>query len=190
MISRNLILAEAAVFASLALLTSCSGRTAGRGSIRTFQMGERVEVLPLIYAVYEKQWLTQLGSGPTAVLPQNRFLLIRITVTSGAGGESYVPSLTLEDDAGNSFNEIASGDAVDAAPHWIGSLRAIKPADTLQGNLVFDCPPKHYKLKLTSEQGKAAYVDIPLAFESEGPGVEILPKSESTEKPGDLSHPK
>jgi len=190
MISRKLFIAEAAVFASLSLLCSCSPRGGARGSIRTFQMGQRVEVLPLVYAVYEKQWLAQLGSGPGAILPQNRFLLIRITVTSGATEESYVPSLTLDDDAGNSCKEIGSGEAVSEVPHWIGSLRAIKPADTLQGNLLFDCAPKHYKLKLTSEQGRAAYVDIPLSFDSDGPGVDILPKSEKSDKQGDLSHPK
>jgi hypothetical protein len=42
-------------------------------------------------------------------------------------------------------------------------------------------------LKLVSDQGKAAYVDIPLAFEGEAPGIEILPQNDKT---GDLAHPK
>lgn len=184
---RNLFLAKAAALASLALLASCSGGTATHAPIRTYQMGQRVDLTPLVYAVFEKQWLAQLGSGSNAILPRNRFLTIRLTVTSGAGGESYVPAMTLVDDAGATCDEITSGDAVDAIPRWIGSLRAIKPADTLEGNVLFDCAPKHYRLKLTSEEDKAAYVDIPLSFESESPGVEILPKDD---KGGDLSHPK
>jgi hypothetical protein len=187
---RNLFLAEAAAFASLAFLASCSGTTAVHTPIRTFQMGQHVEVMPLVYAVFEKQWLAQLGSGSNAILPRNRFLTIRLTVTSGAGGESYVPPLTLVDDAGKTCDEITTGEAVDAVPRWIGSLRAIKPADTLEGNVLFDCVPRHYRLKLTSEENRAAYVEIPLSFESEGPGVELLPKNDKNERTGDLSHPR
>jgi hypothetical protein len=148
-------------------------------------MGERVVVAPFTYAVYEKEWMKELGSGPDARLPQNRFLLIRISATNGGGADAYVPNLTLEDDAGNACGEAGNADA---APHWIGYLRSVKPTDTLQGNIVFDCAPKHYRLKLTSEEGKAAYVDIPLTFDADSPNVEIPTKRD--EKTGGLAHPK
>jgi hypothetical protein len=186
MTPRNLLLVEAAVAASLAFLAACSGRSAGSMPIRTYQMGERVEVTPLVYAVFDKQWLPQLGDGPDARLPQNRFLVIRLSVTSGASGETYVPNLTLDDDAGGSCTENNNGEGV---PHWIGYLRPIKPAEALQGDIVFDCAPKHYRLKLASAEGKAAYVDIPLSFESESPSLDLLPKPKN-DGTGSLAHPK
>jgi hypothetical protein len=173
--SKSIVL-EAAVIASFALLCSCSSGSAEKEPVRTYQMGERAVVAPFTYAVYEKQWLAQLGTGPEARLPQNRFLLVRISATNGGGAEAYVPNLALEDDAGNTCSEANNGDAV---PHWIGYLRSIKPADTLQGDILFDCAPKHYRLKLANEEGKYAYVDIPLSFESEGPSVEIPTKEKS-----------
>jgi len=58
------------------------------------------------------------------------------------------------------------------APQWIGALRQVHPADSVAGNLVFDCPPAHYKLRLTDEPtGRAALIDIPLTFTSETPEV-------------------
>jgi hypothetical protein len=175
---------EAGAFALFALLCSCSSRPAVDEPVRTYQMGERVVLPPFTYAVYDKQWLPQLGTGAEARLPQNRFVVIRISATNGGGAESYVPNLTLEDDAGNACSEVSNGDSV---PNWIGFLRSVKPVDTLQGNILFDCPPKHYRLKLVSEEGKSAYVDIPLSFEAEGPSVEI---PTNDDKKGSLVHPK
>jgi hypothetical protein len=149
-------------------------------------MGERVELPPLTYAVFEKDWLPQLGEGSDARFPQNRFLLIRLSVTSGANAETFVPNLTLDDDAGGSCTENNNGEGV---PHWIGYLRPIKPAEALQGDIVFDCAPKHYRLKLASAEGKAAYVDIPLSFESESPSLDLLPKPKN-DGTGSLAHPK
>jgi hypothetical protein len=149
-------------------------------------MGERVELAPLTYAVFEKDWLAQLGEGADARLPQNRFLTIRLAVTSGASSETYVPNLTLDDDAGGSCAESNNGDGVS---HWLGYLRSIKPAETLQGSILFDCVPKHYRLKLISDTGKAAYVEIPLSFENPSTGIDLLPKPKS-DKTGDLAHPK
>jgi hypothetical protein len=186
MMPRNLVFLQAAVAASLAILVSCSGRTAANAPLRTYQMGDRIDLAPLTYAVFEKQWGAQLGNGPEARLPQNRFLTIRISVTSGANAESYVPNLNLEDDAGGSCAESNNGDGVQ---HWIGYLRPIKPADTLQGNLLFDCAPKHYRLKVANAEGKAAYVDIPLSFEGEGTGLEALPQPK-TDSQDSLAHPR
>jgi hypothetical protein len=187
MMPRKPFLLRAALAASLALLASCSGRNAVSTPLHTYQMGERVELAPLTYAVFEKNWLAQLGEGTEARLPQNRFLVIRLTVTSGAAGETYVPNLSLDDDAGNSCAESNNGDGV---LHWIGYLRSIKPAETLQGSIVFDCAPKHYRLKLVSDTGKAAYVDIPLSFETETTGIDLLPKPKGNDSTGNLAHPK
>jgi hypothetical protein len=166
---RKLFFLEAAAAASLAFLASCSGRTGANIPIRTYQMGERIELPPLVYAVFEKQWLAQLGDGPDVRYPQNRFLLIRISATNSGSAETFVPNLTVEDDAGNSCGESSNGEGV---PRWI----------------VFDCAPKHYRLKLVNDEGNAAYVEIPLSFDSESPGIDILPKKD--DKTVDLAHPK
>jgi hypothetical protein len=42
----------------------------------------------------------------------------------------------------------------------------------VDGNAVFDAPPRHYKMKVFDETSdKAAYIDIPLSFVSETPDV-------------------
>jgi len=166
------------------LWCACSKSPAVSEPARTYQIGERVDLAPLNYAVFEKQWAAQLGSGNDARLPQTRFLLVRISAANNGKSEVFVPNMTLEDDAGNSYAEVSNGDGV---ANWIGYLRSIKPADTIQGWVLFDCPLKHYKLKLTNEDGKAAYVELPLSFDNPDGVVDVLPK----EGPGGkLSHPK
>ena len=80
-----------------------------------------------------------------------------------------VPALTLVDDAGQTSQELPDGDQV---PEWTGYLRRVKPAETLQGNVVFDVPPKHYRLRVTDETSqKSRDIDIPLHFASETPDM-------------------
>ena len=136
-----------------------------------YRMGERVPVGHLVYNVFETQSLTHLGMDADQRVPQNRFLLVRISIVNGGASEMIAPNLTLEDDKGNSFPELSNGEGV---PQWIGYLRQIKPADVAQGNLVFDAPPGAYKLRVLDESGeKAALVDIPLSFGSEAPEVPV-----------------
>jgi Domain of unknown function (DUF4352) len=137
--------------------------------MRTYPLGERVALGHLVYSAYETQWLTQIGSGPDARVPQNRFFLVRMSVTNSGGEQMASPNLTIEDDAGTSYPEISDGQGV---PQWIGFIRQINPADTLQGNLVFDVPPKHYKLRVTDEEGRTdAMIDLPLEFTPEAPDL-------------------
>jgi hypothetical protein len=56
-------------------------------------------------------------------------------------------------------------------PQWIGYLRTAHPADALQGNILFDVPPGHYKITMSDEEQHAALVDIPLSFGAETPEV-------------------
>jgi Domain of unknown function (DUF4352) len=137
----------------------------------TYAMGERVSLGRLVYVVYETQWLTQLGDGADAHVPQHRFFLVRLSAVNGSGKEVIVPNFTIEDDSGNSYPEIG-GDRAQGVPQYIGYLRRVKPAESAQGNAVFDAPPRHYKIRLLDEESdKSAYVDIPLSFTSESPEV-------------------
>jgi hypothetical protein len=90
--------------------------------------------------------------------------------------------MTLVDDSGKSYPELADGNGV---LHWLGVVRRISPAQTERGVVVFDAPAAHYKLKLTDEADpEDVYIDLPLSFVHEqmsnedtpvGNGPEITP---------------
>lgn len=135
----------------------------------TYPLGDRVSIGHLIYTVFEKQWHNQLGEGPGARIPQNRFYVLRVSIRNNAGGEVIVPNTQLIDDAGGNYPEANDGEGV---KDWIGNIRQIPPGETLQGYLLFDVQPKHYKLLLFSEDEKqSAYVDLPLSFDSDTPDI-------------------
>jgi len=157
--------------AALVALVGGAGCSGTGYPVRTYRMGERVQLGSLVYNVYDSQWHTHLGDGAGSRIPENRFFLVRVSITNSGTGETMVPAMSVADDAGQSIQELNNGDRV---PQWIGFLRSVKPAETIQGNLVFDCSPRHYKLQLTDENGQqSAVIDIPLTFTSEMPDVPV-----------------
>jgi hypothetical protein len=157
------------VFASLLFLYSCGSSNDKTGKIS--EMGSRVEAGHLIYTVFETQWLPQIGAGDTARVPKNRFFLVRFTAVNSGSEELYVPNMTLLDDQGHAVEELQEGDQV---PQWVGFVRKVKPADSVSGNVVFDAEPKHYRLRLTDENGdKSTLVDLPLNFNADAPQVPL-----------------
>ena len=158
-----------AVSAVLLVLCSCGDSGDRAFPVRTYTMGERVTLGHIVYVVYETQWLTQIGTGADARVPQNRFFLVRLSAVNSAGSDIIVPNFMLEDDSGATFPELSAGEGV---PQYVGYLRSVKPAESVQGNAVFDAPPRHYKMKIVDETGeRTAYIDIPLNFVSETPDV-------------------
>jgi hypothetical protein len=132
-------------------------------------MGDRIELGHLVYTIYETRWLPQIGEGPSARIPQNRFFLVRMNVGNTSTNELLVPNLTIEDDKGNTYPDLSNGDGV---PQWLGYLHPVTVAQAAAGNAVFDAPPAHYKLHITDETSQiAALVDIPLSFRSETPDI-------------------
>src|SRR5882724_9732215 len=131
--------------------------------VQVFRMGERVQVGPLIYNVFEANWRTQLGEGPQARRPARRFLIVHLSVTNSGSETLSVPGLRLLDDAGQVYSETIDGENV---PSWWGLIRKLKPADTLEGNILFDVDPKSYKLKLDddSDPDRKVMVEMPLRF--------------------------
>jgi hypothetical protein len=155
-----------AAFAAL-LLSGCSG--AEKFPVRTYQMGERVTLGPFIYSAFETQWLTHIGEESSSRIPKHRFFLVRTSIVNSTSKEILAPNLSLVDERGQSYPELSDGEGV---PQWIGYLRQLKPSDSAQGNLVFDAPPSHYKLRVTDDTGeRVALIDIPLSFNAESPGV-------------------
>src|SRR4249920_2749463 len=85
--------------------------------VRTYAMGEKIELGHIIYQVFETQWLTHIGEGTDARVPQQRFFLVRLSATNNAGGDVIVPNMTVQDDSGNSLNELSDGTGVSG---WAG----------------------------------------------------------------------
>jgi hypothetical protein len=166
-----------AVVAAASLLSSCGGSGEKSFTVRTYNMGDRVTLGHIVYTVFETQWLTHIGEGAGARVPQNRFFLVRLSAVNSLGSDVIVPNFRLEDDNGITYPELPSGEGV---PQYIGYLRTVKPAESQAGNALFDAPPRHYKIRLADETGeKVGYVDIPLNFVSETPEIPGLDGKES-----------
>lgn len=158
----------ALAISSFVLAAGCSS---GPGKPHTYAIGERIELGHVVYTVLETQWMTQLGSGVDARVPRNRFFLVRLNTSGSGASAAPVPSMAVVDDDGNSYPELTDGGDV---PAWLGVFREAKPAEALQGNVVFDAPPRHLKLRIgdPSEQ-RIAFIDLPLAFAPEAPDVPL-----------------
>jgi len=159
---------------AVSLFTTACGSDERKFPIRTYNMGERVQLGHIVYLVFETQWMTHIGEGPDARVPQHRFFLVRLSAVNSSNADITVPTFSIQDDAGNTYNEISDGTGV---PQWITYLRTVKPAESSQGNVLFDAPPRRYKLKIQDEDGeRAALIDIPLNFGAETPDIIQTPE--------------
>ena len=157
----------AAVVTNAFLMTSCGEEKTF--PVRTYSIGEKVAIGRLVYTVFDTQWHTHIGEGAEARVPQHRFFLVRMSAVNGGSSETLIPNVSLQDDAGNSYTELSNGQGV---TQWFGFLRNVKPADSAQGNVLFDAPARHYRLKVTDEsREQTALIDIPLNFSSETPDI-------------------
>lgn len=131
-------------------------------------MGDRVVTGALTFNIIDATWRSQLGSGFNVRIPENRFLLISVSATNGGGHDISVPLLMVEGSNGKTYQELDNGEGVD---RWFGLLRTLNPAQTQQGQLLFDVPLGTYRLKLTDggESGPehTAWVTIPLRMDPE-----------------------
>ena len=130
-------------------LTACPDAKSAAES-RVYQMGERVDVGGVVYTVLESEWRANLGEGPDEVIPKNRFLVLRVTITNGTGTQANLPFLTVESVKQEASMEI---DNAKALPGWMGLIRIVQPAQTEEGKLVFDVAPGAYKLRVSSGSG-------------------------------------
>jgi Domain of unknown function (DUF4352) len=163
---RRCVLAGSA-FLFVLFLEGCQKAQESRAQ---FAMGERVPVGQMTYSVIESAWRTQLGESFKIRTPEQRFLLVKISVTNGTGKDVSIPLLTLEGNSGQMYREIADGEGVD---NWFGLLRTISPGQTQQGNVLFDVPLTSFRLRVPdiNETGFEGYavVDIPLRMDSDLP---------------------
>ncbi len=165
------------ILACLALLLCAAGCSTPSHSVNTYRMGDTVQLGKLVYNVYESRWLTHLGEGTAARIPRDRFFLVRMSISNAGSEEILVPAVTATDESGHTCRELENGESV---PEWLGLLRPVRPGESLQGIVVFDCAPRNYKLRLADEsEQRTALVDIPLTFGAEIPE---LPAPEFPEK--------
>ena len=157
--NRSLFFHLALTSTCLLALASCNAR---KDEIRTYKFGESAKAGVLLYTAFDTQWLPVLGEGDSKRTPGSQFMLVRLTVVNGGGDELPVPSISLVDDGGQIYGELGNGDQV---PDWLGIVRKVKPGGTEQGHVVFDVPPAHYRLRVSSpDEQKLAYIDVPLNF--------------------------
>jgi hypothetical protein len=149
------------------LLSGCAKPQPARTE---YAMGENVPVGQMTYVVVESAWRNQLGESFRVRSPQQRFLLIKLSVTNGTGQDVSIPLLTLEGSNGQTYRELAQGEGVE---NWFGLLRTISPGQNQQGNILFDVPLTSFKLHVPdlTDPGLARYVSvqIPLQINSDVP---------------------
>jgi hypothetical protein len=171
-------LGSIAMLAPVVFLAGCGHSS--EGAIREYQMGDRIAVGSLTFNVVETVWRSQLGDELKTRIPDNRYLLIDVSATNGGGHEISVPLFELEGSNGTTYKEVEDGEGVD---RWFGLLRTLNPAQTQQGQLLFDVPLGTYRLRLTDggESGAehAAWVTIPLHMEPESTTTPIAPNPDA-----------
>jgi hypothetical protein len=147
---------------SMALLAACSS-SSEKKDVKLFGTGEKAAVGPLTYSVVDTQIFPQLGDDPaTARTPVNRFYVVQLSVSNSSNADVPIPALTLVDDGGKTYSELGDGTNV---PNWLGVIRKVGSGHTDLGNIVFDAPSKHYKLRLTDDlDASDISIDIPLSF--------------------------
>lgn len=151
------------------LLSGCG--SAPVKTVRTYPSGDKATAGPIIYNVLDVHIQPRLGEDPTtARTPQNRFFLVKISASNSSSTEVSIPALTLIDDHGKAWPEIADGTNV---PDWIGVLRRIDPGGTDTGVVVFDAPAQHYRLRLTDETEEDIGIDVPLTFVNESSAPDL-----------------
>ena len=129
---------------------------------KMYQAGEKAEHNKLAYSIVDAQIFTRLGDEANARVPQNRFYIVQISVSNSGNQTSPIAPLTLVDDTGKVYPELADGTNV---PRWLGVVRSVDPAQTEAGFVIFDAPSAHYKLRLTDETDEEdVFVDMPLNF--------------------------
>ena len=143
------------------LFTGCAKEE--KHEARLYSAGEKAEVGKLSYSLVDSQIFQQLGDDPAnARMPQNRFIVVQVSVLNAGNEETSIPGMTLVDDSGQTYNELPDGTGVS---QWLGVLRRVAANQTETGTIVFDAPSKHYRLRLTDEfSPDEVSIDMPLSF--------------------------
>lgn len=143
-------------------LISCSSAPANKQPV-IYAAGDKATVGPLIYNMTDAEFTQQLGDDPnSARTAQNRFYLVKLSISNSGNEDKSIPAMALVDDDGTAYNELSDGAGV---PNWLGVVRKVSAAQTEQGYVAFDVPLKHYRLRLNDPlDDREIAVDVPLSF--------------------------
>jgi Domain of unknown function (DUF4352) len=128
-----------------------------------YAAGDKATVGPLIYNVTDTEVADTLGDDPNNPrTPQDRFVMVKVSVSNSGPEEEPIPAMTLVDDGGHNYTELSDGSGV---ANWLGVVRKVGPTQTEQGVVVFDAPTKHYRLRLNDPlDEREVAIDVPLNF--------------------------
>ena len=130
---------------------------------RPWAMGEKVALGPFTYTVLDSEWVQELNGSKGKLIPKERFLVLRLSVTNGGGEQKSVSYLHVRDDKGKEFPEVQEMEGV---KDWMGILRMLPVAGTENGLLVFDVPMGHYRLVVndggSAGEERTSLIDLPL----------------------------
>jgi hypothetical protein len=155
----------------LLAFSACS-RFSGKNQPTIYSAGDKATSGGLIYNLIDAERSQQIGDdAATARTAGQRFYLLKVTVSNTTTDDTPIPGMTLVDDSGETYPELADGIGI---TNWLGVIRKVAPAQTEQGVVLFDAPPKHYRLRLNDPlDDKEIAIDIPLSFVRDTP--KILP---------------
>ena len=137
---------------------------APQAEARTYSVGERVEAGIFGYHVSSFDWATQIGAGPEAKTAAQRFLIVRLDAFNRSSTDQLVPPLTLMDDSDQIYPEVT---AATADSQWLGLNRKVGANETGRGNVIFDVPLGHYRLRLVDATNldQTVLIDLPLRID-------------------------
>jgi hypothetical protein len=150
-------------------LAGCSS-VSSKNTATIFAAGDKATMGSLIYNLTDAETTAQLGDDPNNPrTPQERFYLVKVSISNSGADEQPIPGMTLVDDSGKMYPELSDGVGVG---NWLGVVRKVGAAQTEQGIVAFDAPVKHYRLRLNDTlDDKEVAIDIPLSFVRVAAGV-------------------
>jgi hypothetical protein len=154
--------APIAICLTILPLISCSRAPANKQPV-IYAAGDKATIGPLVYNMTDAEFTQQLGDDPnSARTAQHRFYLLKLSVSNSGNEDKPIPAMALVDDDGAAYNELSDGTGV---PNWLGVVRKVAAAQTEQGNVAFDVPLKHYRLRLNDPlDEREVAIDVPLSF--------------------------
>lgn len=137
--------------------------------------GEKAVVGHLTYAIVDSQILPQLGDSSNPRIPKDRFVVLQIAVTNSSNVDNPIPAVELVGDDGKSYSELSDGAGIN---NWLGTVRHVEPGQTERGEVAFDAPAAHYKVKFTDESmNNEIMADLPLSYAHENLDEALVPTS-------------
>jgi hypothetical protein len=138
--------------------------------------------------VVDTQIQPQLGDEANPRVPHDRFILVQIAVTNSSNVDNPIPAIELVGDSGKTYSELTDGTGV---TNWLGMVRHVGPGQTERGDVVFDAPAAHYKLRFSDESTEnEVLADLPLSYSHEKMDDIAIPTSEIPDVKPPASHEK